>query len=74
MNSYENAHVLCPFFKNISRNKNQIHCEGIKGTEKLTLSFKTIEKRKQFGKNFCEDKCWQGCLIAQMLENEYEEK
>lgn len=83
-----NICVECPFFveepgcdklsgaakraRDIQLSK-RIRCEGIHKGGKIFLEFASKAERDEHRENFCYSNCWQGCPIANMLYENYDE-
>ena len=51
----------------------RIRCEGLTAKGKIYIEFPTEEERREHTESFCYSRCWQGCPMAQMLNEQYEE-
>lgn len=67
----EDEFVQCPFYKNDERQI--IRCEGVENGTALHLAFSTRPQLKEYKKTFCR-RSWEGCLIAMMLNQKYNDE
>lgn len=78
--------AVCPFFVEESGCANmpdkikeghkllcscRIRCEGLVPGSKLFLEFNSHTERNEHKDNFCYDRCWEGCPVAQILLEQY---
>lgn len=62
--------AICPFYKH--ETSQVIYCDGVQEGSVLHLAFASKTDAKEYKDSFCHTACWQGCMIAQMLEDGYE--
>lgn len=66
------ARVICPYY--IREARYSITCEGaLPGTWNM-MRFETPELKEDHQRDFCEDFCYVGCPVAQLLEEKHKEE
>ena len=61
--------VSCPYYK--GEEKQKIFCEGVLEGSAIHLAFDTNPNLKDHKNRFCK-KCWEQCLLADMLNRKYD--
>ena len=57
----------CPYYH--SETGYVITCEGVTDGGYLKNGFINADEKRVYRNSFCTCDCWQGCIIAQMLNN-----
>ena len=60
--------VVCPYYK--YEGQQMIYCEGVEENTALHLAFASKTDMRDYRKAKCE-RCWKGCMIAQMLNRKW---
>lgn len=64
--------VKCPYYR--SSNKLRVKCEGmVEESCACTMNFRTPEERKNYMRDFCCCRAWQGCALARVIGEKYRE-
>lgn len=69
--NYVDKHVLCPYYRRLDKEKNQIVCEGVDGAMNTRLVFQEVEDRKKYMRARCtSDYCL--CAVCRGIHEFYE--
>lgn len=66
------ANTICPYY--IKEATFSITCESTIEHAVNVIRFMTRELKEEYQHDFCEDYCFRGCPIAQLLEERYKEE
>ena len=61
--------VKCPYYK--GEEKQMLFCEGVQEGAAIHLAFDTSPNLKDYKSHFCK-RCYNQCLIAEMLNRKYD--
>ena len=61
--------VKCPYYK--GEEKQMIFCEGVQEGSAIHLAFDTSPNLKEYKNRFCK-RCYNQCLVAEMLNRKYD--
>lgn len=69
--NFIDKYVVCPYYKRIDREKNQIVCEGVDGASSTRLGFENKQERETYMRARCtSDYCL--CSVCRGIHEFYE--
>jgi len=69
--NFEDAYVICPFYKGLARDGRTLRCEGAVKSSTMSHKFITAEKREGHMEKYCKSFSYEKCPISRMLDQKY---